>query len=193
MNAIAIAFLFVFAGGLSVAEPLFPPNASGGGTVVAELKLADGAVKHVGVLSGEEPFAASCESALAQWNLPGEPGDRALVVVYFRAPQLYSVAGSRQAVSRGRTSSLLPFPKYVTPPAYPANALARGSVVLRADVSADGRVSDVRAVKSLGALTETSMDAVREWEFMPASDGRGKEIASRAYIVLVFRFPVLAK
>ncbi len=183
----------MFADGLSVVEPLYPPSAAGGGTVVAELELAAGAVKNVGILSGEEPFAGSCKSALAQWALPQEQGDRVLIVVHFRAPQLYSVGSSRQAVGPGKAASSLPYPRSVTSPAYPANAMARGSVVLRADVSAEGRVADVRAIKSLGAVTETSINAVREWEFVPAADSRGKEVPSHAYVVLVFRFPVLAK
>lgn len=185
--------LSVFAGGLSLVEPLFPPNAAGGGTVVAELELAAGAVKNVEILSGEEPFTGSCKPALAQWVLPQEQGERALIVVHFRTPQLYSVGSSRQVVDPAKTAVSLPYPKFVTSPAYPANAMARGSVVLRADVSAEGQVVDVRPIKSLAAVTETSMDAVREWEFVPATDSRGKQVASHAYIVLVFRFPVLAK
>ena len=45
----------------------------------------------------------------------------------------------------------------------------QGQVVLEASVNARGRVGQVRVVKSVPMLTQATIDAVRQWEFDPAS------------------------
>lgn len=56
------------------------------------------------------------------------------------------------------------------PPRYPTHAqLARieGVVVLDAVIDAAGRVSDVRVTRSIQALDQAAIDAVRQWRFTP--------------------------
>lgn len=56
------------------------------------------------------------------------------------------------------------------PPRYPTHAqLARieGVVVLDAVIDATGRVTDVRVTRSIQALDQAAIDAVRQWRFTP--------------------------
>jgi len=191
MKIIPAVWLWLFSGAVSVVDPVYPPNAIVGGTVVAQVTVAAGAVKQISILSGGEPFAGSCKKALARWSLPSEADGSELIVVLFRRPELSSAGSPEQKIGYSKPVELLPYPKYVVEPVYPPTGSGQGSVTLFADVSVDGRVSGLRAVKSLGAFTDASMDAVRKWEFIPARDSRGKATASHAYIVLVFRVPVM--
>ena len=87
----------------------------------------------------------------------------------------------------------MPCPKYVVGPAYPAQAVGQGSVILKVEVAADGSILDVRTIQAMGSLTDVSVAAVRKWKFTPAEDARGVKAASHAYAVFVYRFPVIAK
>jgi len=176
---------------LHVVDPLFPPNAVAGGTVIAELHFAAGEVKNVGILSGEEPFVGSVRSALAKWRLtPPQDGDE-LVVVRFCQPFVPSIGNDGEEVNPAHPDSALPYPKFLIPPVYPANALGQGSVVLRTEISSEGRVTKVDVVRSVGALTEPSMDAVRKWEFAAPEDDKGVKRSSHAYGVFVYELPIL--
>ena len=56
-------------------------------------------------------------------------------------------------------------------PIYPAGALsdqARGAVVLEATVGINGKVEDARVVRSIPQLDQAALDAVAQWEFVPA-------------------------
>ena len=180
----------VVLGTIYVTEPLYPPNAASGGTVIAELRMADGNVTRVTVLSGAEPFAGSCASALSQWRLEPDVKGSQIAVVYFRQPYLHNLAAGEEEISPAKSPPQLPYPRYVVQPFYPPNALAQGAVILRADISTDGRVSSVETIKGMGVLTGTSIDALRRWRFVPAQNEKGKRILSQAYVVFVYRFPL---
>jgi TonB family protein len=177
---------------LYMADPLFPPNAVSGGTVIAELQLAEGKVTKVDILSGSEPFAGSCVSALAKWRLQPEFSGSELAVVHFRQPYVQGLMPTEEDVSLSNPPKRLPYPRYLVHPFYPPNALARGSVILRAEITADGRVSNIETIKGMGALTGTSIEALKRWQFVPAQDDQGASILSHAYVVFVFRFPLMA-
>lgn len=72
------------------------------------------------------------------------------------------------------------------PPHYPRADLKpriQGMVVLDVIVTPQGRVADIRVVKSLpGGLTESSIRAVRDWKLRPAEDPDGKAVAVRAAV-----------
>ncbi len=187
----AVVFKLVLSS-ISIVDPMYPPNAVMGGTVVAELHFASGAVQGLNILSGEEPFVSSCKSALAQWLFHPEQSDNELVIVHFRQPYLYFWGSTKEEIPPAKQPGRLPYPKYLIQPSYPADAQGQGSVVLRAEISAEGRVSDVKVVQSMGALTGAGIDAVQKWEFLPAKDVRGMNAPSHAYVVLVFRFPLMA-
>jgi periplasmic protein TonB len=55
-------------------------------------------------------------------------------------------------------------------PVYPALALAarkEGTVIVEAVIGEDGRVRDVRVLRSIPLLDEAAIEAVRQWQFTP--------------------------
>jgi len=62
-----------------------------------------------------------------------------------------------------------------------------GTVVLRVGIDADGRLVDIRVVKSLGmGLDEKAVQAVQKWRFRPGMKG-GEPVATQAEVELNFR------
>lgn len=80
------------------------------------------------------------------------------------------------------------------PPAYPpAEEKLRhgGRVHLQVSVDETGGVADVRVLKSTGyaALDEAALQAVKGWEFTPAKDADGKNVAGVVSFALTFTPP----
>ena len=175
-----------------VVEPGYPPNAVGGGSVVAELRLTPGTDPDVRILSGTGVFAESAKSALQQWRFTTDRKTSVIVVVRFRDPNFYSTGSAAKEVETGAAEPSLPFPAEIVEPPYPANALGQGSVIIRADVSASGTVTATEVIKEAGGLTSASEDAVKGWRFLPARDTQGGVKCSSVFAVLVFRIPVTA-
>ncbi len=70
-----------------VTDPVYPPNALEGGTVVATLVIENGVVEEVAILSGEERFTKSVENALRAWRFPQSVTHaRIPVITHFRTP-----------------------------------------------------------------------------------------------------------
>ena len=155
--------------------------------------LLSQALSDIKILSGEEPFVSSSKAALQSWNLHPEKDGGDLVVVHFRQPNLYYMGDAEEEIRCTGADPSMPCPKYVVGPAYPAQAVGQGSVILKVEVAADGSILDVRTIQAMGALTDVSVAAVRKWKFTPAEDARGLKKASHAYAVFVYRFPVIAK
>lgn len=190
MKALQIIGLWISFGSSAFVEPIYPPNAISGGTVVAALHSVAGKVEQIEIPWGEEPFLNSAKSALEQWRLHPDKDSDDLVIVHFRQPNIYYLKDAGEKMGGRRTTDVLPYPKTIIGPAYPAQILGQGAVILRMEISAEGRVAEVQTVKSAGSLTDVSIEAVRQWEFEPAEDYRGEPKASSAYAVLVYRFPL---
>jgi len=173
--------------------PAYPPNTIGGGTVVALLRLSSGSVTGVQFLSGGEPFTNASQEALSRWKLnPKSPLQRLLVVVMFRNPNYYAVGGQSKPKAPAQRDASLPFPNKIIEPSYLPNATGAGSVILKVEVSAQGKVDDVSAIQEFGSLTDTSKEAVKHWQFQPAKNTAGGPVPSQAYAVLVFASPILS-
>ena len=193
---IVLAFIALLAAGasdpISTVDPTFPPNAVGGGTVVATLDVSNGSVTRVNVISGAEPFADSARTALAAWKFPPSADtEHATVVVDFAPPGMYAVGSAKRRVSAPREEASGPYPRTVQDPQYPPTGAGQGSVVLSVDLDAGGAVGKVGVVKDLGAFTQAGLKAVQQWRFSPARDASGRKRPSRVYAVLVFRTPIL--
>ncbi len=193
---ITLAFIAMLAVGASdpvtTVDPVFPPNAVGGGTVVANLEVSNGSVTRVDVLSGAEPFAGSARASLAAWQFPPSPESaRVTVIVDFAQPGMYSVGPAKRRVAAPPRGTSGPYPKTVMDPSYPPNGAGQGSVVLSVDLDAGGGIGKVGVVKDLGAFTPAGLQAVQQWRFSPARDSSGNKRPSRIYAVLVFRAPIL--
>lgn len=193
---IVLAFIALFAAGASdptsTVDPTFPPNAVGGGTVVATLEVSNGSVTRVSVISGAEPFADSARTALAAWQFPPSPDtEHVTVVVDFAAPGMYAAGSAKRRVAAPREEASGPYPRTVQDPQYPPNGAGQGSVVLAVDLDVSGAIGKVGVVKDLGAFTQAGLQAVQQWRFSPARDASGDKRPSRVYAVLVFRAPIL--
>ena len=187
-----LGFLVILSSSVFV-DPVYPPNTISGGTVIAELHSVSGKVEKLTIHSGEEPFASSARSALTQWQLHPEKDGDDLVVMHFRQPNLYYLNDAGEKISGTRPKGFLPYPKNIVRPAYPAQIMGQGSVILKIGISSNGRVAEIRAEKSAGSLTDVSIDAVRKWEFLPAEDDQGLSKESSAYAVFVYQFPVIER
>jgi protein TonB len=64
-------------------------------------------------------------------------------------------------------------------------AKVRGSVLIEATIGADGKVHDAHVLRSVAALDQAALDAVRQWEFEP-SRLNGVAVAVTMAIVVTF-------
>jgi TonB family protein len=63
-----------------------------------------------------------------------------------------------------------------------------GVVVMEVTVTAEGRVRDIRVIKSVGqGIDEIAVDAVRDWKLKPAVGPDGTPVPARAMIEVTFR------
>ena len=77
------------------------------------------------------------------------------------------------------------------PPVYPQIAQAArvaGEVVLEATIGADGRLSDLRVLRSIPLLDQAALDAARQWRFAPLTFGDASS-SVRVPIRIVFQPP----
>jgi hypothetical protein len=193
MRLLYLLGLWVILGADNLVDPIYPPNAISGGTVVAELHSVSGIVKSISIHAGEEPFVSSAKAALDQWHLHPERDGNDLVIVYFRQPNLFYLNDASESIAGGKAEHSTPYPKSIVGPSYPAQTFEPGAVILRMDISAAGSVEDVNPLKSAGDLTGVSIAAVRKWKFMPAKNDTGAEIRSHVYAVLVYRSPIVER
>jgi TonB family protein len=103
--------------------------------------------------------------------------------VIYRSP---SGAG-QPAMSDGGERSLI----HRVEPQYPAEAKARhiqGPVVLDIQVMGDGAVGKVAVVSGDPLLTQSAIDAVKQWRYQPEMEN-GQEIESQARVTVKFTLP----
>jgi len=84
-----------------------------------------------------------------------------------------------------------PMKIYDVKPVYPQPAMAKqvgGSVVIEATIGADGKVHNARVLRSVAALDQAALDAVRQWEYEPS---RINGVAVAVIMVIVVTFSLL--
>lgn len=120
-------------------------------------------------------------------------------VVELETPELQQSmqASQAQPTSRradGTESEPVPKVRFNPPPEYPASALRagiEGRVVVRVELTRDGRVASATVHASSGheALDEAALAAVRRWRFEPISEGPARSTGARTVAVPV-RFAI---
>jgi TonB family protein len=103
--------------------------------------------------------------------------------VIYRSPS----GGGQRAVSDGDERSLI----HRVEPQYPAEAKARhiqGPVVLDIQVMGDGAVGKVAVVSGDPLLTQSAIDAVKQWRYQPEMEN-GQEVESQARVTVKFTLP----
>ena len=84
-------------------------------------------------------------------------------------------------------------------PALPVMAVGGGQVLLELSIGADGRVADVKPLRSTPPFTDLLTETVRAWRFRPAEDtgdsnnraGSRGPVASKVLVAGLFRPPTL--
>jgi serine/threonine-protein kinase len=139
------------------------------GAVILEATIGtNGKVSDVRVLRSLPSLDAAAVGAVRQWEY--EPTIVNEVVV----PVIISVGVEFKLTAPApvRVGGAIKMPaqtKRVSPP-YPLEAQAAGAqgvVIMEATVGADGKVIDVRVLRSIPLLDQAAMDAVRQWEYAP--------------------------
>jgi len=106
-----------------------------------------------------------------------------------RASLLIAICGFAVALSAQESSSP-PQLQTGAAPAFPVIAVGGGEVLLELSVGSDGRVTEVKPLRTTPPFTETLTQTVREWRFRPAEDAR-RPVASTVLVAGLFRPPAL--
>jgi protein TonB len=150
--------------------------------------------------SPERRYVASADAPGPALPIPGPAGDGGLLLPSPEIPGAPSGAPSvGTAVARGGregvTSFARPLGGYQTTPHYPEAARrhgVEGTVTLRFEVLASGKVGTVQVQRSAGRtdLDRAAVEAIQTWLFEPAR--RGKE-AVAVWVTLPVRFELNAR
>ncbi|MFI5375660.1 MAG: TonB family protein [Candidatus Rokuibacteriota bacterium] len=148
----------------------------------------------------ERHYVASADAPGPALPIPGPAGDGGMLLPSPEIPAAPSGApGLGTAVVRGDgegvTSFARPLGGYQTTPHYPEAARRQGvegTVTLRFEVLASGKVGTVQVQRSAGRadLDRAAVDAIQTWLFEPAR--RGKE-AVAVWVTLPVRFELNAR
>jgi TonB family protein len=179
--------------------PLPPPQVVGWSEVVLHATVsAAGVVEKVAALRGTEPLTGILLAAVDEWRfepamLAGERVNaQVLVAAVYRPPTLLNTPGLGQP-PRDLTapSGEAPFPTVTSPPAYPANALGDGVVLVEVLVGTSGEVKAATVIRSSGTgFNSSAIQAATEWRLRPALREK-VPVPSFAYLVFGFRQPVV--
>lgn len=161
---------------------------------VAEVRKIDTFLRGAGTFA--DAFVRSAVDAVRQWQYepPASPPISFTIMLGFQRDSEATLIAQDTSPSRpvagpaGPGASALPAPAWhrgalhvggaIKPPAkikdvgpeYPPVALAagvEGVVIIEARVEADGRVGEMRILRSIPLLDQAALDAVRQWEFRP--------------------------
>ena len=149
--------------------PVAALNARQQGVVILEATIGtSGKVTDVRVLRSIAGLDTAAVDAVRQWEYTPTVIDEVAVPVIssvavefkLTAPPPVRVGGSIKPPAQT---------KQVNPP-YPPEAQAKnvqGVVIMEATIGADGKVTDVRVLRSIPLLDQAALDAVRQWEYAP--------------------------
>lgn len=187
---------------VGASAPAQPPDAVGGGEVLAELTVgADGAVTEVSLIRSTPPFTELVLGAARDWTFsPAEAPDddgrlvqiesKVLAVALFLPPTLYGGPARGEVPEEvGVASPEVPYISAIGRPAYPAGALFEGVVVLSLDLDAEGHVVGTGVVQSAGVFDEYALQAVLDWQFRPATRN-GLPAPATVVAIIGFRQPI---
>jgi TonB family protein len=139
------------------------------GIVILEVTIGpSGKVSDVKVLRSIPGLDGAAVGAVRQWEYEPTIIDEVAVPVIMSiavefkltAPAPVRVGGAIKAPAQT---------KRVNPP-YPPEAQAagvQGVVIMEATIGVDGKVTDVRVLRSIPLLDQAALDAVRQWEYAP--------------------------
>lgn len=134
-----------------------------------------------------ESSAATTDTAKAPTARPVPPAGGLIVTQNGKIIYRSRSGAEQPAASDGAERSLI----HRVEPQYPAEAKARhiqGPVVLDIQVMGDGAVGRVAVVSGDPLLTQSAIDAVKQWRYQPELE-KGREIESQARVTVKFTLP----
>jgi protein TonB len=153
-------------------NPVYPSMAMSArlqGTVILEVTIGpDGKVRDVRVVRSIPLLDIAAVEAVRQWEY--EP-----TIVKGVAVPLLTTVGVEFKLTPPQpvqVGGAVTRPTQITrvEPVYPPEAQAagvQGVVIMEATIGADGKVTDVRVLRSIPLLDKAATDAVRQWEYTP--------------------------
>jgi hypothetical protein len=177
---------------LSAGLGVVPLSTQSGGIAAYDVKLDEnGSVTGADIVQDVAPYGELLGAALPAWRFEpareeGRPvASRVLVLGFFRPPALVFAAPENPRYKGAVAPDEIPWPRSVSVPAYPPNAVGGGGVILEADISEEGEVTATRLLTPASPFDGAASDAARQWTFRPASRGN-REVAARAFLVFTF-------
>lgn len=182
----------------------FPPNSIASGIVVVDVSLnSKGEVTGTQVPRAIASLTSTATSSVRAWkyrpaSVEGTPQASLVRVAFvFRpnvimaAPPSFAPVQQQEDTTPAANSGYVP-PGIVsvTYPAYPIDAASVGAVVVQVKVDADGKIEDVKAIRSFYPFTQFSLDAAKKWQFRAATLN-GEPITSDIAIAFVYSPPVV--
>ena len=174
----------------------FPYGSRAAGVVVLDVDVdATGMVRGIKTLKDVEPFGDVIRSSISSWRFePAREGGQAvehptLVAVLVRPAMVMFPAPPPPAGPPPGVTRSIPIPTSIGIPAYPPNRIGVAAVLVEVEVDFQGTVTSAQIKGEPTGFDDTALDAARRWTFRPARH-KNLDVASRAYLLLVFRQPV---
>jgi outer membrane biosynthesis protein TonB len=185
---------------LSAADIAYPVQSIAVGTVVVEVTTDErGGVSSIKPVHEITSLTETVVKAVTNWQFqPAMEGGKAvrarsIVAVTFNPAGLITHDVSLSDSSEGKQAesvvedspARIVQARYVE---YPVNAVATGTVILRAKIDADGSIQEIVPLREVAALTEPCVQSLKKWKFEPARMG-GNPIPSFISFGFVLRPP----
>lgn len=181
MSLLLAAFLLQ----LQIASPpAVPQQAVSSGLVVLQGTVTKrGQVSNIQVLQGSPPFIQPSLEAFQGWLFkPGSSPKPVTATFLYRARTIVPNAPYRLSLQ----SPCCAIPRDIVDPGYPVNSVAEGAVMMQVQITKQGIVKHIDVVRPEPSLTETAVNAVRQWKFSTSKP-------ESTIVVISFLRPVLSE
>jgi TonB family protein len=156
---------------LQLAAPPKPPPLAIDNAIVVLQGVVDaaGRLTAAHVMQGGAHYVAPSLDSVRLWSFGQrtEIGEKVGITFLYRGQMLLGAPPFR-------LNSLQPgLPTVIVDPGYPVHSVAEGVVILEVHVGSSGRAERIDVVRPEPSLTDTAIQAVRQWAFVPVEDPLG--------------------
>ena len=173
----------------------FPWGSRAAGVVVLEVDVdATGMVRGINTLKDVDPFGEVLRSSVSSWRFEPARADGSavehpiLVAGLFRPAAVMFPAPPSFPPPPADAPQSIAFPTEIDIPAYPANRVGVAAVLVEVEIDDRGTVTSAQVKGESTGFDDASLDAARRWVFRSAMY-KNRPVASRAYLLFVFRQP----
>jgi Gram-negative bacterial TonB protein C-terminal len=182
--------------------PMPAPNVAGGGEVLIEATVdRRGSVIRPGILRTTPPYTQFMLDAIARWQFdPARDTDYKgfettvempiTVRAIYRPPVLMNTPTiGEPPKDLMKPSGEVAMATATTAPLYPPNARDGGVLLYEMTLDESGRVTETRAVASVGGFDSAARAALAQFQFRPGQH-RARPVPTTTYVLFGFRTPV---